>query len=36
MGVSNFDGDKKLASGHTSERMVADYDRKQIKIEATE
>jgi hypothetical protein len=27
-GVSDFDGDKKLATGHKSERMVDVYDRK--------
>lgn len=35
-GVSDFEGDKKKASGHKSEKMVAIYDRKRIEIEATE
>jgi len=35
-GVSDFKGDKKRASGHKSEKMVAIYDRKRIEIEATE
>jgi integrase len=35
-GVSDFDGDKKKASGHKSERMVNVYDRKRIVIDATE
>jgi len=35
-GVSDFDGDKKKASGHKSERMVSVYDRKRIEVDATE
>ena len=35
-GVSDFDGDKKAASGHKSERMVNVYDRKRIEVDATE
>ena len=34
-GVSDFDGDKKKASGHKSEAMVAVYDRKITEIEST-
>ena len=34
-GVSDFDGDKKKASGHKSEAMVAVYDRKITEIEPT-
>ena len=35
-GVSDFDGDKKVASGHKSERMVAVYDRKRKSVKPTE
>lgn len=35
-GVSDFDGDKKLASGHKTAAMVEIYDRKRKIIEATE
>ena len=35
-GVSDFEGDKKKASGHKSERMVSVYDRKRIEVDATE
>lgn len=35
-GASNFDGDKQAASGHKDARMVATYDRKKKRIEATE
>lgn len=35
-GVSDFEGDKKKASGHKSERMVRVYDRKRIEIDATD
>ena len=35
-GVSDFEGDKKKASGHKSERMVNVYDRKRIEVDATE
>lgn len=34
-GVSDFDGNKKDASGHKSEAMVAVYDRKKIKVKPT-
>jgi len=34
-GVSDFDGDKKLASGHRTERMVDVYDRKPGTVEPT-
>jgi len=34
-GVSEFEGDKKKASGHKSESMVAVYDRKLTEIEST-
>ena len=34
-GVSDFEGDKKKASGHKSEAMVAVYDRKLLEIEST-
>jgi len=34
-GVSDFDGDKKKASGHKSDSMVAVYDRKPTEIEST-
>jgi integrase len=35
-GVSDFDGDKKVASGHKSERMVAVYDRKRKSVKPTD
>lgn len=35
-GVSNVDGDKQAASGHKSAAMVARYDRKKKRVEATE
>lgn len=35
-GVSNVDGDKQAASGHRSAAMVARYDRKKKRVEATE
>ena len=35
-GVSDFDGDKKIASGHKSERMVDVYDRKRKVVKATD
>jgi integrase len=34
-GVSDFDGDKKLASGHKSDAMVDVYDRKPKNVKAT-
>ncbi len=34
-GVSDFEGDKRQASGHKSESMVAVYDRKTLEIEST-
>ena len=34
-GVSDFDGDKKLASGHRTDAMVDVYDRKPKKVSAT-
>ena len=34
-GVSDFDGDKKKASGHKSERMVRVYDRSRNIVEST-
>ncbi len=34
-GVSDFEGDKKKASGHKSDSMVAVYDRKLPEIEST-
>ncbi len=34
-GVSDFDGDKKAASGHKSESMVRVYDRKRKSVKAT-
>jgi integrase len=34
-GVSDFEGDKKKASGHKSDRMVDVYDRKITEIEST-
>lgn len=34
-GVSDFDGDKKKASGHKSASMVAIYDRKKDEVDAT-
>ena len=34
-GVSDFDGDKKKASGHKSDAMVAVYDRKLIEVDST-
>ena len=34
-GVSDFEGDKKKASRHKSESMVAVYDRKLTEIEST-
>ena len=35
-GVSDFEGDKKKASGHKSEAMVRIYDRKRIEVDATD
>jgi hypothetical protein len=35
-GVSDFDGDKKTASGHKSERMIEIYDRKRKVVKATD
>jgi integrase len=35
-GVSDFDGDKKAASGHRSEAMVSIYDRKRKSVDATD
>jgi integrase len=35
MGVSDFDGDKKLAGGHKNEAMVAIYDRKRKEVGPT-
>jgi integrase len=35
-GVSDFEGDKKKASGHKSEAMMRVYDRKRIEIDATD
>ena len=34
-GVSDFDGDKKLASGHRTDAMVDVYDRKPSQVKAT-
>lgn len=34
-GVSDFDGDKKLASGHRTDAMVDVYDRKPTQVDAT-
>lgn len=34
-GVSDFDGDKKLASGHRTDAMVDVYDRKPKAVRAT-
>jgi hypothetical protein len=34
-GASDFEGDKRQASGHKSESMVAVYDRKTLEIEST-
>jgi len=34
-GVSDFEGDKKKASGHKSESMVAVYDRKLTEVDST-
>ena len=34
-GVSDFEGDKKSASGHKTEAMVAIYDRKRKEVEST-
>ncbi len=34
-GVSDLEGDKKIASGHKSESMVAVYGRKLTEIEST-
>jgi len=34
-GVSDFDGDKKLASGHRSDSMIDVYDRKPGSVKAT-
>jgi len=35
-GVSDFDGDKKAASGHRSEAMVSIYDSKRKFVDATD
>ena len=35
-GVSDFNGDKKAASGHRSEAMVSIYDRKRKSVDATD
>ena len=34
-GVSDFDGDKKIASGHRTDAMVDVYDRKPAQVQAT-
>jgi hypothetical protein len=34
-GVSDFEGGKKKASGHKSNRTVGVYDRKPIEVDAT-
>jgi hypothetical protein len=33
--VSDFEGNKKDASGHKTEAMVAVYDRKRIEVKPT-